>query len=502
MVDKKRPTDFNDLHLEQGLQAVKAQLEAAVTQTNFGMVSPGPPSASELEPPGYISDIPDEYESPAPSGGCVGSDEQLLDESGRYTLQALIKHFWFIWGTDTAWDNVNRRQIRLSHLRHGVGRERYKAWEDSFARHWVKDILFEPGKDLGARSVNLYDGIKMKPDPRGTNGCDRIRHHIFRLCNFRDDEFEWLMKWIAYPLQHPGAKMASSVIMYGSEGPGKSIIWEEVVKKIYGEYGVTIGQAQLESQFTGWRSRRLFALAEEVVSRSERNHHKGQLKQLVTGATSMINEKMLPEREESNHMNFVFLSNSTVPLELDMGDRRYMVLYVDKVPEPGYFDDLFEEIETGGVECFYQHLLKMDLTGFSPHTKPPKNQEKDDLIDASLPSPVYFQKLWKEGELDIPYKSAVSGDLYRAFQRWCERNGEFKRTDRYFGAELKRVMPQVRKNIRYPDEMSSHSTKRIYVTEDDLKLQHEPDYVDRLAASCREFLASENSRAASAVRDH
>ncbi|WP_444904205.1 primase-helicase family protein [Microbulbifer sp. CnH-101-E] len=497
-MSKKKPEgfDFNDIHCRYGLGEVRRQWDAFMANVVFfprpsdevsPEISAGAPTISDPPP---IGEIPPEYSdhsvSPAPSE--PGSDSnKLLDEFGRYSYKTLIDHFWYVWGTRHAWDNINQKQIELSHLRHGVGRERYKLWDESSDRRWVKDIVFSPDKDMGHKYVNLYTGFNMTPDSRGRSGCARILHHIYRLCGLRDAEFDWLMRWIAYPLQNPGAKMASSVIMYGSEGPGKSIVWEEVVKKIYGEYSVTIGQAQLESQFTGWKSRRLFALAEEVVSRSERNHHKGVLKQTVTGSTHMINEKMLPEREESNHMNFVFLSNSTVPLELDMGDRRYLVLYVDKVPEKQYFVDLFDEIANGGVECFYHHLLNLDMGDFSAHTKPPVNQEKEELIDASLPSPAYFHKLWKQGELDIPYKSAVAGDLFKEFQRWCERSGEFKRTERYFGAELKRVMLQVRHNIKYPEVLSSHITKRIYVTEDDMNFKYDRHFAERLGESCREF---------------
>ncbi|WP_226648999.1 DUF5906 domain-containing protein [Microbulbifer variabilis] len=494
-MSKKKPEgfDFNDIHCRYGLGEVRRQWDAFMENVViFPRPSDGVPSEA-LEKAEIINDappideIPPEYsESPAPSE--AGSDSSgLFDEFGRFSYQALIDHFWYVWGTRHAWDNINREQIELSNLRHGVGRERFKLWEESTERRWVKDIVFSPGTDMGPKYVNLYTGFKMDPDPRGRVGCSRILHHIFRLCGERDAEFEWLMRWIAYPLQNPGAKMDSSVIMYGSEGPGKSIIWEKVVKQIYGEYSVTIGQAQLESQFTGWKSRRLFVLAEEVVSRSERNHHKGMLKQTVTGDTHMINEKMLPEREESNHMNFVFLSNSTVPLELDMGDRRYLVLYIDKVPKKQYFIDLFAEIKNGGVECFYHHLLNLDMGDFTPHTKPPDNDEKEELINASLPSPAYFHKLWKQGELDIPYKSAVAGDLFKAFQRWCERSGEFKRTERYFGAELKRVMPQVRLNIKYPEQLSAHITKRIYVTEEDMDFKYDTHFAERLGDSCRQF---------------
>lgn len=485
-------TDFNDLHVlhgnEKGLLVVRSQIVDAVERFRGGVESSPPPSecVPEYECNSFSCR---ESESPTPSFARE-MDVELYDLDGRYSLPTLLGQFWYVYNTDTVWDNVNRLQMRLSHLRHCVGKDRYKGWDTSAQRKTVFKIAFEPGRDLGADHVNLWDGIKMQPDARGHLGCMKIIEHLYKLCRNREEEFEWLVRWIAYPLKHPGAKMASSVIMYGSEGPGKSIVWEKVVKAIYGEYGVTIGQAQLDSQFTGWQSKKQFAVAEEVVARTERSHHKGMLKHLVTGDTLMINEKNLPEHEETNHINFVFLSNSTVPLELDMGDRRYMVLYVNEVPSQEYFDDLYDEIKRGGVECFYQYLLKIDLAGFSPHTKPPVNEEKVGLINSSLPSPVYFYRLWEAGELDIPFRSAVASDLYKAFQRWCDQNGEFKRTSRYFGQELQRVMPQVRKNIRYPCDDSIYTTKRIYVTPGDMKLEHDEGFVGALSESCRVFWRS------------
>lgn len=476
-------TDWNDLQVEEGRDKVKAQLLEAlkdkpqspapsvgVSETNK---TKNKQNNQQKEPPDYLKEVP-----PATRTRSVDN---------RYSIDDLINSFWYVYGTDTVWDNINRLQMKLAHLSHAVGRTRYKSWCGDFKRKIVYGLAFEPGVDLGDNKVNLYDGFEMDPHAHGATGCERIINHVARMCNDRDDEFWWLLRWLAYPLQYPGAKMASSVIMYGSEGPGKSVLFENVIKRIYGRYGTTIGQAELESQFTGWQGELLFALAEEVVSRSERSHLKGQLKHLVTGDTLMINEKMLPVREESNHINFVFLSNSTIPLELDYGDRRYLVLYVDYIPEENYFTELFKEINGDGVACFYRFLLDLDLAGFTPHTKPPVNEEKQGLITMSLPSPIHFVNLWRDGELDLPYCSATAGDLYTAFKGWAEQNGEFKRTERFFGGEAKRVLRQARHNICHPYAASPMKTHRIYITENDLKHRDDKNYISRIAESCNRF---------------
>ncbi|TLX65088.1 DNA primase [Stutzerimonas nosocomialis] len=448
---------------------------------------PAPPPIGEAS--GRVQDLPS---APTTACGEAGPDWGGAHTPGgaggfRIGEQELLNDFVLIYGTDLVWDCNRRRMVKLAALREVVGRERIKLWQESQYRRVAEDVVFDPTETCGPTMLNLFDGFKMAPSPAGQAGCKRILAHLGKLCGERADEYVWLLRWIAYPLQNPGAKMATSVVMFGAEGPGKSLVWEKVVKRIYGEYGVTIGQAQLESQFTGWQSRKLFALAEEVVSRAEMRHYKGLLKHLVTGETLQINEKMQSLREEHNHLNFVFLSNSTVPLELDDGDRRYLVLYVDKVPPKEYFAELVAEIENGGIEAFYQYMLTLPMEGFNEHTKPPLNEEKQSLIEGSMSPARYFLRVWQRGDLDLPYGAAVAGDLYRAFCRWCDRANEFKRREREFYQEVQRDMDQVRKDIKFPGAQSDFKTCRIYVPKGQGDRHRDKEWLQQVALQCRAF---------------
>ncbi len=457
-----------------------------------GCVSPEPKTASEpAHAAADFESLPD-----APSREWPEDSEQMGAHapggSGgfRITEQELLRDFVVIYGSDVAWDCVRGRMIKLSAIREAVGRTSYKWWQESEHRRMAQDVVFDPTETCSPMMLNLFDGFHAERDERGQEGCQLILKHLGLLCNNRADEYRFLLKWIAYPLQNPGAKMATAVVMFGAEGPGKSLLWEKVVREIYGAYGTTIGQAQLESQFTGWQSRKLFALAEEVVSREEMRHYKGVLKHLVTGETLQINEKNMPVREERNHLNFVFLSNSTVPLALDDGDRRYLVLYVDRVPPKEYFEALVNEIESGGIAAFYEYLMSLDLTGFSPHTKPPLNEEKQGLIDGSLPAPRYFVRRWLAGETEFPVTAAVTqDDLWRAFCKWCDGANEFKRRQRDFTQEAVRDLKQARTDIRYPTKSDQFITKRIYVTPSFLAEKGElgRDWAGKAGLECRKF---------------
>ncbi|WP_448543000.1 primase-helicase family protein [Vreelandella sp. EE24] len=413
--------------------------------------------------------------------------EEVSQYGVRIRKDDMLTHFRLIYGTDLIWDGMRGRLIRVPHVREAVGRESFKEWQDHPWRMIAEEVVFDPTEMVDPRlNVNLYDGFKMVPDVRGADGCELIRAHIYRLCGQRDAEFWWLMKWMALPLQQPGTKMASAVLVHGAEGTGKSLLFEGILKRIYGEYGVTIGQAQLESQFTGWQSRRLFALAEEVVSRAEKAHYKGVLKHVVTGDELQINEKNMPLRSEQNHVNFVFLSNSTVPLELDLGDRRYFVLHVEDVPPPDYFERLSDEMAKGGVEAFYHYLLNLPLGDFKPHTKPPLSDAKQRLIDSSLSPARYFIYEWRNGDIpDLPYGVVAIPDLWKAFLRWCENTNEFKTKQRWFCDEVARDMLRDRRDIRYPSSSGDFKTTRLFVP---------PEYADKIGKKGWPDIAGDQAR--------
>jgi putative DNA primase/helicase len=82
----------------------------------------------------------------------------------------------------------------------------------------------------------------------------------------------------------------------------------------------------------------------------------------------------------------VFLSNENQPLPLDNDDRRHCVIYTPPALSESEYDEVFLEIENGGIEAFYHHLLTLDLGDFHPKKRPPMTEAKQALIALSSPS--------------------------------------------------------------------------------------------------------------------
>lgn len=347
---------------------------------------------------------------------------------GKFNL--LVENFALIYGTDTVWDGTERLIMKLANMAHAHGSDLVKMWKGSDKRRTIRqqDVVFDPTcKADPETTVNLFDGFAMVPK-KGEVGplLDLVRYLTSRASDEDaecDEVMHWLLCWLAYPLQHPGAKMRTAIVMHGDEGAGKNFLFD-LVASIYGKYGALVGQDELEDKFNDWRSCKLFVVGDEVSSRQELVHNKNRLKALITSPTVQINPKNLPRREESNHMNVVFLSNELTPLALDNSDRRYLVIYTPRAKDFSFYKGLAQWKSGGGTEAFYDFLLTYPLEGFDPYAPAPQTTAKRDLIDINRKSPELFWLAWSSGELELPYWSCSCSQAYRAYLKWCQRTGD------------------------------------------------------------------------------
>ncbi|MBN9411355.1 MAG: cell division protein FtsK [Burkholderiales bacterium] len=351
-------------------------------------------------------------------------------------FNGLCENFVLIYGTDTVWDATERLIMKIANMGHAHGSDMVRMWKGSERRRTVRqsDVVFDPTMKVDPETtVNLFDGLAMEPVAGNVDPMlDLIRFLTSRASDNADaceEVMHWLLCWLAYPLQRPGAKLRTSVVMHGDEGAGKNFLFDTVVS-IYGKYGALVGQDELEDKFNDWRSCKLFVVGDEVSSRAELVHNKNRLKALITSPTVQINPKNLPRREETNHINIVFLSNELQPLALDNSDRRYLVVYTPRAKGFEYYKALSAWRENGGVEAFMHYLMNYPLDDFNPYAPAPITDAKVALIGLNRKSPELFWQEWSGGELDLPYSSCSMAQAYQAYLKWCQRTGErypFKR---------------------------------------------------------------------------
>lgn len=420
-LDRKGPTDFNDLHVHPhgGLAVVRAQIEAAVAAAWGAQPSAPPPAGT-------------------PTRGAGKDEDERPSAVSILPLDAAVERFYLVDDStgDTVFDTWTRSLARIGHMLRllparvrGDDVKDHPRWRSRAV--YIDQIGFDPAGTDPKIKCNLWRGWPMQPRP---GKCDALLGLLEHLCSGEDnaeDLYLWVLQWLAYPLQHPGAKMATAVVVHGPQGTGKSRFFE-AVGAIYGEYGIVLNQGAIEDKFNAdWASRKLYVLADEIVANTEKYHLKNLLKAYITGSTVRVNPKNVAAHTEANHMNLVFLSNEKQPVVLESDDRRHCVIYTPPKLDMDRYAEVDAEIAEGGIEALYHYLMHLPLDGFHPWTWPPATKAKRDLIDLSIGSDERFVTQWLKGEIclnddDPPLPVAPGGtqQVYDAYLRWCRLQGE------------------------------------------------------------------------------
>ncbi len=409
-VGKKGLTDFNDLHLGEGLHTVRTQIEARLIELSWD---------ANTKPRAVIPNQGGGGNERRSAVSLLSLDDAVLrfipidDGTGKYLF-------------DTWTLKIAHRDQMLSLLQAGVRGDDVKRHPDWIARGavYIDQVGFDPSCADTRIKCNMWGGWSTTAKQ---GCCDRLLELLDYLCSEEENyrvAFDWVVKWLAYPIQHPGAKMQTALVLHGPQGTGKNLFFEFAYLPIYGEYALVISQDALEDKFNDWASKKLFAIADEVVARNELYHSKNKLKSYITGRTIRINPKNLAAHEEKNHLNIVFQSNESHPLILEKDDRRFAVIHTPGKLSPEFYKEVRAEIDEGGIAALHHYLLTLDLGDFNEHTKPPMTKAKQDLIDQGKDSPQQFFDDWVEGRLDLPVCPCGSQELYEAYAWYCRKTGE------------------------------------------------------------------------------
>lgn len=434
--DKKGPTDFNDLHTIESLNTARSQIETRLEELGWLPLLARPGQGAGSAPASAAG---------SDSGGA--GDGARRNAVSTMPIDDVVQRFIYVDDDtgDFAFDTWTKQVVKLTKvIKLLPARVRFDDVKDhpvwKSRAVYIDQIGFDPGGEDPNIVCNRWSGWPTTPK----RGDCQLQLDLLRyLCSNEptaSEVYHWILCWMAWPLQHPGAKLKSALVIHGPQGTGKSMVFEAYAK-IYADYGLILNQGAIEDKFNAdWSERKLFILADEIVARAEMHHLKNQLKNLITGEWVRVNPKNVAAHRERNHMNIVFSSNEDQPVVLEDKDRRHLVLWTPPKLPPEVYENVIGEIENGGIAALHHHLLNYDVGDWRPWHHPPMTKAKQSLIDISADSIERFLGDWQHGDIDgIPFCPCGSGDLYKLYLRWCRDNGEkFPRTSAQFMGRLEK----------------------------------------------------------------
>jgi hypothetical protein len=287
----------------------------------------------------------------------------------------------------------------------------------------------------------------------------KILNHIFVVWAKRDNElYKYLLSWLAHPIRTL-TRTNSVLVVIGECGSGKSMIFNFLIKYVYGkDISNIVPDFELVLQrFNGILSGKMLICVDETSTADSKrfNSDFNKFKNKITSDTLQIERKGVEVSEVDNYITYAICSNHSVPIKMEPSDRRYIVIECSNeyIGNGKYFNDLHET-------CFNEEVGNLLYTYFrSPEFEsvlvPLKNipitEAKLDIIECFTPKyKIFFDDLFLYGQVLIDKSLIIINssktdayipvtNLFGVFTDWCRST--YRKLTNYsstFSHELKK----------------------------------------------------------------
>lgn len=318
------------------------------------------------------------------------------------------------------------------------------AWLGWEKRAELARITYAPGAPrVVDEAYNYWPGWGVEPRRGDVSLWKRLLDYFFAADAVART---WFERWLAYPLQHPGAKLYTAAVIWGpTHGTGKSLLGYSV-GKVYGRNFTEISDTDLGGSFNEWTENKQFVMGDDVTSAEYKRALMDELKFMITRHELRVNAKYLPKYVVPDCVNYYFTAQAPDAFLVDDTDRRYFVWEAPAAPLDRAFydayDDALRKAATLPPALFY-HLLRLDLGGFNPRAAAPMTAAKKAMIlDSKTELGAWVAALKESPDAVLKVGSApIERDLFSASALLAlfDPAGTKKVSPVWLGRELKRA---------------------------------------------------------------
>src|SRR5262249_5379022 len=172
-------------------------------------------------------------------------------------------------------------------------------WLKSPAMRAYSSVVFEPNelKVLKGNRLNLWQGLQVKPKP---GRWDRLQEHIHEiLVKGEDGEYQHVINWSAWMLQHPGEPAESVIAFTGDEGAGKGT-FANMFKPVFGCHWFRLDDdGGIAKGFSGHLLYCVFLFVDEAFAAADKRSQ-SRFKGLITEPTITLEPKFVTKFQVKN----------------------------------------------------------------------------------------------------------------------------------------------------------------------------------------------------------
>jgi Family of unknown function (DUF5906) len=237
-------------------------------------------------------------------------------------------------------------------------------------RRQFRGVTFMPGgRDTVGECLNLWRGWGVVPVE---GDWSLIREHIEDVIAGGNGEFaEYVMRWIAWAIQHPDRQAEVALVLIGEKGTGKGTL-VRALERLFGAHAFQVNSREaVIGQFNGHLQDCILFVADEAYWGGDKRCV-GRLQGMITEPRLSIERKGIDLFTVRNLLHLVMLAEPGWVIPAGRYERRYAALAVSdkRRGDKAYFKALYRQIEEGGVAAMFYDLQRMDLGDWHPREIP------------------------------------------------------------------------------------------------------------------------------------
>lgn len=322
-----------------------------------------------------------------------------------------------------------------------------KWWKHHPRRRQYDTVVFSPEREIPG-AYNLWKGFAFEAIPN-VAACQGYLDHVLKvICDGDQDHYDYLIRWMATAVQHPGQPGHVAVVLRGGQGVGKGSFVNHFGALFGRHYLAVQNSDHLFGRFNSHLVDCALLFADEAFWAGNKKHE-GQLKALVTEDTLIAERKNFDAQTAANYIKLVMASNKDWIIPAEVDDRRFFVLDVneDHKQNSAYFREMKRQMEDGGYEALLHFLLSIDLTGFDVRHVPKTEALRDQKVRSYSDEQAWWFEKLVGGEL-LPHLSEwpaepiveeLVSDFASYRREWTRRQGNSNST--MLGQHLKKFLP-------------------------------------------------------------
>ena len=280
-------------------------------------------------------------------------------------------------------------------------------WFRHRLRRSYEDVNYAPGVELPEGVYNLWQGFAVSP---AEGVCERYLAHVREvICGGVEEHYDYLIRWMAYAVQHPNEPGYVAVVLRGEKGTGKGVFVGHF-GALWGRHYVQITNPDHLTKFNSLIEAASVAFLDEATRPDDRRHE-SILKGMVTEPTVKVERKGIDVVDRKNVLHLILASNDLSVVKATGDERRYFVLDVSSARrgQHAYFKEMEAEMLAGGYGALLKMLLEMDLSGFNVR-RAPRTAALQDQVNRNLePKDQWLLTLLLDGQLPNNVDRMVKG---------------------------------------------------------------------------------------------